>query len=111
MTDGARGQQGPGQHVAARPTIDVRDNPDRRRFEVFVDGREAGIAEYRLREGEITFTHTEVYPEYRGGRVAMRLAAVALDSARTRRLSVVPACSFIARFIRVHREYRDLVGG
>ena len=94
---------------ANRPAIEVRDNPERRRFEVFVDGREAGIAQYRLGDGEITFTHTEVYPEYRGGRVAIRLAAHALDAARERGLSVIPACSFIARFIRSHREYRDLL--
>jgi uncharacterized protein len=101
---------GAGGDRAAR-TVDVRDNPDRSRYEVFVDGREAGIAQYRIRDGEMTFTHTEVYPEYRGGPVAMRLAAFALDDARNRGMRVIPACSFIARFIRSHREYRDLAGG
>lgn len=100
-------------HPSGRPTpaIEVRDNPTASRFEVFLDGVEAGIAEYRLRPGEIAFTHTEVYPEYRGGRLAIDLAAFALDAARARGLQVVPACSFFRRFIRAHPQYHDLVGG
>ena len=93
------------------PTIEVRDNPAASRFEVFLDGIEAGIADYRLRPGEIAFTHTEVYPEFRGGRLAIDLATFALDSARARGLRVVPACSFFRRFIRSHAEYQDLVAG
>jgi predicted GNAT family acetyltransferase len=96
---------------AARPPTVVRDNPARRRFDALVDDRLVGVAEYRLGPGEIVFTHTEVDPAYRGTRVAIDLARYALDAARERRLRVVPACSFIARFIRVHREYSDLLAG
>jgi predicted GNAT family acetyltransferase len=93
------------------PPTDVRDNPARHRFEAVVEGRVVGIAEYLLGPGEIAFTHTEVEPAYRGGRVAPDLAQVALDAARARGLRVVPACSFFRVFIRSHRQYQDLVAG
>jgi uncharacterized protein len=35
----------------------------------------------------------------------------ALDSARERRLTVVPRCSFVAVVIRRHPEYQGLLGG
>ena len=38
---------------------EVRNNRADRRYELAVDGALA-IAEYRLRDGRITFTHTEV---------------------------------------------------
>ena len=40
----------------------VRDNPDRHRYELEVDGHVA-FAEYRLAAGVITFIHTEVPKE------------------------------------------------
>jgi predicted GNAT family acetyltransferase len=95
----------------ARSPTPVRDNPARRRFEALIDDRVVGVAEYHVAAGEIVFTHTEVDPAHRGTRVAIDLARYALDAARERRLRVVPACSFIARFIRVHREYEDLLAG
>jgi len=91
------------------PAIEVRDNPPVSRFEVMLGGVEAGIAEYRLRQGEIVFTHTEIYPEFRGGRLAIDLAVFALDAARARGLRVVPACSFFRRFIHSHAQYQDLL--
>jgi predicted GNAT family acetyltransferase len=92
----------------AAPT-EVRENPARQRFEAVVDGRVVGIAEYLLGPDEIVFTHTEVEPAYRGGRIATDLIRTALDTARERGLWVVPACSFVRAFIRAHRDDRDLV--
>jgi uncharacterized protein len=39
------------------------------------------------------------------------LARFALDDARARGLRVRPDCPFVARFIRAHPEYQDLVTG
>lgn len=101
----------PAARPGARPPTVVRDNPARHRFEARVGERLVGLAEYRLSPGQMVFSHTEVDPAYRGTRVAIDLATVALDAARERGLRVVPACSFIARFIRVHRSYQDLLAG
>ena len=89
--------------------IEVRDRPAERRFVITVDGEIAGVATYRLRGDVITFIHTEVSPPFGGRGLAARLAAYALDDARRRGLRVVPSCPYIARYIREHAAYQDLV--
>jgi predicted GNAT family acetyltransferase len=89
-------------------TESVRNNPDKGRFELDVDG-ELAVSNYRIRGDTIYFTHTEV-PEAAAGRgIGNILARVALDYARANRLHVVPRCKFVAAFIRRHPEYQDLV--
>jgi uncharacterized protein len=88
----------------------VTDVPERHRYEA----RAAGVAEvaaayYRVRDGAIVLTHTEVPPALEGKGVGTALARYALDDARHRGLAVVPLCPFIAAFIRRHPEYEDLL--
>jgi len=91
------------------PIVEVLDRPAQERFVMTVDGEPAGVATYRLRGDVITFIHTEVAPAYGGRGLGARLAAGALDDVRRRGLTVVPRCPFIARFIREHAEYQDLL--
>jgi predicted GNAT family acetyltransferase len=88
---------------------EVRDNRDRSRFEILVDGEVAGFADYRLREGRITFTHTEVDDEYEGEGLGSTLARHGLDAARAAGLAVYPSCPFTADWIKRHPEYVELV--
>lgn len=88
----------------------VRDNPAQSRYELLVDGRLAGFAQYRLNGKRITMYHTEVEPEYEGRGLGDELARNALDDVRRRALQLVPLCPFIAAYIRRHPdEYLDLV--
>jgi len=91
------------------PSVTVIDKPDEGRYEALVDGAVAGSAFYHLTPGRIVFLHTEVDPAYEGHGVGSRLAREALDDARSKGLRVVPRCPFIARYIREHPEYQDLV--
>jgi uncharacterized protein len=86
----------------------VRDNPALSRFELDANGVTA-VANYRVQDGAMTFTHTEVPPQARGGGIASRLIAGALDAARTRGLKIVPRCPFVRAFLDKHPEYRDLI--
>jgi predicted GNAT family acetyltransferase len=81
-------------------TVEIKDNPDRSRYELRENGELAGFAEYRLHDGRITFTHTEVDDEHSRHGLGGRLARAALDDAIARRLQVVPRCPFIARVVR-----------
>ncbi len=91
-------------------SVEVRDNSDEARYEIWTRGRRAGFAQYRLGPGSITFVHTEIDPEHEGVGLGGRLARAALDDARARQLSVVPLCPFIADYIRRHPDdYLDLV--
>lgn len=88
--------------------MDVRNNEARNRYELEVDGALA-IAEYRLRPGRITFTHTEVPDALEGRGIGSKLVRAALDDARARGLKVVPLCPFVKRYIEKHPEFRDLL--
>ena len=91
-------------------TVTVTDNSEEQRFEAHVDGELAGFAEYRLREGVIVFTHTEVDDAFEGRGVGTQLARQALDAvleAGERR--VVPRCPFIKAWIDRHPDYRSLL--
>lgn len=94
--------------MSALGEVRVDDVPERSRFEVTVDGQQAGYAEYSLRSDRMVLPHTVVDNGYRGRGLAGRLAREALDSARARDLKVVPECSYIADYIAKHPEYADL---
>jgi predicted GNAT family acetyltransferase len=89
--------------------IDVRDNPARRRYELFVDGELSGLADYRERDGVVTVVHSEVDRAHRGQGLGNELAQRTLDQLRARGVKVVPACPFFARYVSEHHEYDDLI--
>src|SRR6476619_4398209 len=89
--------------------IEVRDDPDRSRYLVEVDGEHAGLVSYRLEPGRIRFTHTETDARWQGKGVASTLASEVLADARRRGLAVVPQCPFIRGYLASHRELLDLV--
>jgi len=86
----------------------VRDVPEKSRFEITVGGHTA-FSEYSRRDGVVVFVHTEV-PEALGGKgVGSALARGALDIVRARGERIVIRCPFIAAFVHKHPEYQDLV--
>lgn len=89
--------------------IEVKDSPEKRRYEVTVDGEVAGASYYRDADGVRIVTHTEVADEFEGQGVGSRLIAGALDDIRVRGLRVTPLCPFAAAYIERHPEYSDLV--
>lgn len=92
--------------------IRVVRNEERNRYEVLVDGQLAGFAEYMLTSGLITFTHTEIFPEFEGRGIGSELAKGALDDVRAAgRRRVLPLCPFIKGWIQHHPDYLDLVNG
>ena len=90
--------------------ITVQDHPARHLYEARTpDGRVAGRAFYRLVGGLVTFTHTEVEPEFEGEGVGSRLAHAALADARQRGLGVRALCPFFLAYLERHPEEADLV--
>lgn len=86
----------------------VRHNAALSRFEIEVEGGPC-IADYVIESGRMVLTHTFVPPVLRGRGLAEKLVRSALADARARGLKVVPACSYVALFIKRHAEYRDLL--
>jgi len=91
--------------------VQVRDNPDRHRYEAHVEGQLAGFAEYQLATDLIVLTHTEVDPAYEGQGVGGALARAAMDDVRARQVKALVICPFILSWIGRHREYADLLYG
>jgi predicted GNAT family acetyltransferase len=87
----------------------VVDAPERARFEIIVDERLAGFAQYSRSEDEISLTHTEIDPAFEGQGLGSTLARAVLDAAREAKLAVLPYCPFIRRWLAKHHDYVDLV--
>lgn len=89
-------------------TDDIRDNPARNRFEMDA-GDDVAVVNYRLSPGVIMLSHTEVPAELEGQGLGSKIVRGVLDVVRTRGLKVVPACGFVAAFIRKNPGYKDLL--
>jgi hypothetical protein len=93
------------------PDVVVCDDPGAARYELFVAGELAGFADYVLSGETMTIPHAEVEPRFEGRGLGSRLARFALDDVRSRGLSVVPRCPFMAAYLKRHPDYADLVAG
>ncbi|MCA2225802.1 GNAT family N-acetyltransferase [Nonomuraea aurantiaca] len=89
--------------------VEIVDNTEQSRFEILMDGKVAGFADYRLLPTKIVFTHTEVLPELEGQGLAGKLVGHALDASRDTGLRVVPLCPYVGKYIERHPQYKDLV--
>lgn len=83
-----------------------------------VDGRferdEAGqvvFADYRRGEGRLILDHVEAPIALRGTGAAGRLMEEIAAYAREQGLSIIPLCSYAARWLRTRPEHSDLVQG
>ncbi len=86
----------------------VRDNADRHRFELELDGRIA-LSQYRREGDTLTILHTEVPKEHSGKGVGSALVRGLLDIARAQGMKVLPKCPFVAGYMDKHAaEYADL---
>lgn len=88
--------------------ITVRDNPGARRFEAELEGFTA-VADYRIDQGVITFTHVGVPREIERRGVGTRLVEASLAAARERGWRVIPRCPFFADYLRAHPQVQDLL--
>lgn len=72
---------------------------------------EAGpaLAFYRLSDGVMTFTHTEVPAALRGRGIGSAMMRAVLTDARAQGLKVIAACPFAVDYIARHREFADLL--
>jgi uncharacterized protein len=89
-------------------TMTVTHNAAARRYEATVEGQ-LSVCAYELDGGRMIFTHTVVPPELRGRGIAEKLVRTALADVRANGRKVVPACSYVAKFLERHAEFQDLI--
>ena len=90
--------------------IAVVNNEAGRRYEAWLGEVLAGISQYTLDDGIITFTHTQVADAFEGKGVASILIRAALDDVRAGATRTVrPLCPFVRGYIERHPDYQDLL--
>jgi predicted GNAT family acetyltransferase len=89
--------------------IEVRHNPAQSRYEITIDDRVVGIADYRSDGDRLVFPHAEIEPSMRGRGLGAELVRGVLDDVRGTGRTVVPQCWYVAQFIDEHPEYGDLI--
>ena len=90
--------------------VDVRDNPDESRFEVWFDGDLAGFTVYEERaEATWAFVHTEIDPAFEGHGLGSALVREAMTAMADRGVAVLPYCSFVKEWLAKHPEHLGVV--
>lgn len=95
------------KNIEADAEPNVRDNAQKSRFEIEIDGHRA-LADYRIADGVMDLYHTESPPSLAGRGVGSKLIRTALISARAQGLKVRPTCSFVAAYLKRHPEFADI---
>jgi predicted GNAT family acetyltransferase len=90
-------------------TTSVRNNAEKSRYEIWVDDRLAGVAEYRRRGDRVVFPHTHIETALRNQGLGAELVRRALDDVRAAGDNVAARCWFVAQFIDEHPQYTDLL--
>jgi hypothetical protein len=67
------------------------------------------VCEYRLVDGVMLMTHTEVPAALEGRGIAAALVRAALTHAERERLKVRPLCSYVSMYMRRHPETLSLL--
>jgi predicted GNAT family acetyltransferase len=100
---------GEARRWGTRTTVTIVErNEAQSRYDLVVDGRVIGFAEFRNANGTLIVPHTEIEPASRGRGHGETLVRGMLDDIRARGERVVPRCWFVAEFLDVHPEYADL---
>ena len=89
-------------------TLTIEHDENAERFLARVHGHLC-VCDYRMRDGVMAITHTEVAPELEGQGIAAELVRTALAHARTHGLKVRPLCSYVQAYVRRHPEVQSLI--
>jgi predicted GNAT family acetyltransferase len=97
-----------GRHSNEAITMTIRDNKERHRFELDVEGSIA-FANYRVTPDAVIITHTETPNALRGRGIASELVKGALALIRAEQRKVIAGCSFVVDYLEQHPEDSDLI--
>jgi hypothetical protein len=88
----------------------VTNNKRRQRFELLLGEDKAAFIDYtEAGEGVLALTHAEVPEEVEGRGIGNRLVKGTFEIIQTEGLKIIPACPFIAAYLRRHPEHQSLV--
>ncbi len=89
--------------------MDIINNKKEFRFEMALPTGEIARLDYRWLKGSMVLMHTVVPVAERKKGTGSQLVKYVLDHARTHGLKIIVYCPFVAKYIKEHPEYEDLV--
>jgi predicted GNAT family acetyltransferase len=89
--------------------IDIKHDPDRRRFVAQLDGKEANLQYSQTDEKTLDYESTFVPVEYREKGIGERIVLEALGFARDNGYEIIPTCPFVRHVLEEHSEFDDVV--
>ena len=87
-----------------QPTVEPVEN----RYEIRVGGELAGFTEFRDRDGQRVFFHTEIAEAFQGKGLSSVLIERALTHTREEGKRIVPVCPAVARYLAKHDGFADI---
>jgi predicted GNAT family acetyltransferase len=88
---------------------EIRRNDARRRYELVVDDRLVGVADFSDDGARVVIPHTEIVPDQRGQGLGALLVAGVLADLRAQGRVVVPECWYVREYLDQHPEDADLL--
>lgn len=82
--------------------IRIERDDERSSYLIKVGDAEAGYAHFVQGDGEITFDHTHVDPNFAGQGLAGALVKFAVTDATARGSRIVPVCSYVQAWVRAN---------
>jgi len=90
--------------------MEIKNNYEKSRYEILINGELAGFADYEVIEDTVKFPHTEVDPAFGGRGVGSALVEFALEDVKEQGKFVAPICPFVAKAIsKKPDQYPSLV--
>jgi hypothetical protein len=94
---------------AGEPAPQVANVPQRQQYEITVGGEQAGFSAYVDRGDQRIFYHTVVEDRFAGRGLAGKLVSAALTDTRAAGKRAVPACPYIAKYVKSHHDFDDIL--
>ncbi|WP_297985129.1 GNAT family N-acetyltransferase [uncultured Chryseobacterium sp.] len=89
---------------------EVKHNETDKNFEVFQDGKHAGLMTYTWAgDDKFIIDHTEVDEEYGGLGLGKQLVEAAVNFARDKGIKIIPLCPFAKKTIDKNPEFQDVL--
>ena len=88
--------------------MEVTHDIDKQKFYMVVDGLESHL-EYARMSSVLNLNHTYVPNELRGKGIAGKIVKAALTYAEENNLKIIPSCSYVADYVKRHKEYQPLL--
>ena len=88
--------------------MEVIHDIEKQKFFVVIDDLESHL-EYVKVENVLNLNYTYVPSELRGKGIAGKIVKEALTYGKDNKLKIIPSCSYVADYIRRHKEYQPLL--